>query len=154
MEFTVEEQELFMREALIEAQTAADHDEVPIGAVLVGFDRKLIARSFNRRELDQCATHHAEINVIEEANRIVGNWRLLDCALFVTVEPCLMCAGAISLARMPEVYYGAANPKFGAVESLYQVLQDDRLNHRLQVESGILEIECAAVMQNFFRNRR
>ncbi|WP_460017783.1 nucleoside deaminase [Lactovum odontotermitis] len=170
MTFTAEEKEFFMQEALIEAQKAADNNEVPIGCVIVQIPRekaasglferipeaelKIIGRGFNRRELDERATHHAEISAIEAANAATGNWRLTDCALFVTIEPCLMCAGAIGLARMPEVYYGAANPKFGAVESLYQVLQDKRLNHRVQVESGILEEKCAAIMQNFFRNRR
>lgn len=143
-----------MRAALTEAKKAADNDEVPIGAVLVSADRKMIGRGFNRRELDGRATHHAELLAIEAANETVGNWRLLDSALFVTIEPCVMCAGAIGLARIPEVYYGAANPKFGAVASLYQILTDTRLNHRVQVESGILEKECAGIMQEFFKNRR
>ncbi|MDR2977633.1 MAG: nucleoside deaminase [Streptococcaceae bacterium] len=170
MTFTQEEKEFFMREALIEAQKAAENEEVPIGCVIVLIPREkansglweripeaeltIIGRGFNRRELDGIATHHAEISAIEAANSMLGNWRLNNCALFVTIEPCLMCAGAIGLARLAEVYYGAANPKFGAVESLYQVLQDKRLNHRVQVESGILEAECAGLMQDFFRARR
>ena len=106
-----------MGQALIEAQKAADHEEVPIGAVIVK-DGEIIARSFNARELHQKATHHAEICAIDLANEVVGNWRLLDCALFVTIEPCVMCSGAISLARLPQVYFGATNPKFGGAVSL------------------------------------
>ena len=151
---TPAEKEFFMNEALIEAKKAADNEEVPIGCVLVSADKKIIARAFNRRELDQRSTHHAEICVINQANARIGNWRLTDCALFVTIEPCVMCAGAIGLARIPQVYFGASNPKFGGTVSLYQILTDERLNHRVQVESGILEEKCAEIMQTFFRNRR
>ncbi|MEY8513668.1 tRNA adenosine(34) deaminase TadA [Lactococcus taiwanensis] len=151
--FTEEEKEFFMKEALKEAQKAAENEEVPIGVVIVK-DGEIIARDFNRRELDGRATHHAEVCAIEAANQAVGNWRLLDCALFVTIEPCVMCAGAIGLARLPQVYFGATNPKFGGTVSLYQILEDKRLNHRVQVESGILEDECAKIMQDFFKNRR
>ena len=101
-----------MTEALKEAQKAAENEEVPIGVVIVK-DGEIIARDFNRRELDGRATHHAEVCAIEAANQAVGNWRLLDCALFVTIEPCVMCAGAIGLARIPQVYFGAKNHKFG-----------------------------------------
>ncbi|GBG96431.1 deaminase [Lactococcus termiticola] len=151
--FSQEEKEFFMREAMQEAKKAGDNEEVPIGAVIVK-DGEIIARGYNRREIDKQAIHHAEITAIEEANRVIGNWRLLDCALFVTIEPCVMCAGAIGLARIPEVYFGATNPKFGAVKSLYQILEDERLNHRVQVEHGILEADCAAIMQDFFSARR
>ncbi len=142
-----------MGQALLEAQKAADHEEVPIGAVIVK-DGEIIARSYNARELHQKATHHAEICAIDLANDVVGNWRLIDCALFVTIEPCVMCSGAISLARLPQVYFGATNPKFGGAVSLYQILEDPRLNDRLHVESGILVAECAQMMQKFFKNRR
>lgn len=142
-----------MGQALLEAQKAAEHEEVPIGAVIVK-NGEIIARSFNARELHQKATHHAEICAIDQANDYIGNWRLIDCALFVTIEPCVMCSGAISLARLSHVYFGATNPKFGGAVSLYQILEDERLNHRLTVESGILESECAAIMQKFFKNRR
>jgi tRNA(adenine34) deaminase len=168
--FTQEEKEFFMKEALQEAQKAAENEEVPIGAVIVqveleraksgifervaGSQPKIIGRGFNRRELDGIATHHAEISAIEAANQAIGNWRLLDCALFVTIEPCVMCAGAIGLSRLPQVYFGAANPKFGATTSLYQILDDPRLNHRVQTEQGILEVECAEIMQTFFKDRR
>ena len=97
---------------------------------------------------------HAEIMAINQANQAEGNWRLLDSTLFVTIEPCVMCSGAIGLARIPQVIYGAANQKFGAAGSLYDILTDQRLNHRVQVETGILEADCAKIMQDFFRNRR
>lgn len=148
MEFSQQEKEYFMQQALLEAQKAAENEEVPIGVVIV-HDGEVIGRGFNRRELDGRATHHAEICAIEAANEAVGNWRLLDCALFVTIEPCVMCAGAIGLARIPQVYFGATNPKFGAAVSLYQILEDKRLNHRVTVESGILETECADIMKDF-----
>jgi tRNA(adenine34) deaminase len=152
-DYTQAEKEFFMREALLEAQKAANHEEVPIGAVIVK-DGEIIARGYNAREIHQKATHHAEICAIDAANDVIGNWRLLDCALFVTIEPCVMCSGAISLARIPQVYFGATNPKFGGAVSLYHILEDERLNHRLHVEAGILETDCAAMMQNFFKNRR
>ena len=97
---------------------------------------------------------HAEIMAIENANLREESWRLLDCTLFVTIEPCVMCSGAIGLARIPKVVYGAKNQKFGAAGSLYDILTDERLNHRVEVEKGILEDECAGIMQDFFRNRR
>ncbi|MCL2677095.1 MAG: tRNA adenosine(34) deaminase TadA [Streptococcaceae bacterium] len=153
MKFTQSEKEYFMSQALLEAQKAEKNNEVPIGAVIVK-DGKIIARGFNRRELDHQAIHHAEISAIQEANRVVGNWRLLDCALFVTVEPCIMCAGAIGLARIPQVYFGTINAKFGGVVSLYQILEDERLNHRVQVEQDILVDECTAIMRNFFSGKR
>lgn len=153
MEFSQQEKEHFMQQALLEAHKAAANEEVPIGVVIVR-EGKIIARGFNRRELDGRATHHAEICAIEAANEAVGNWRLLDCALFVTIEPCVMCAGAIGLARIPQVYFGATNLKFGAAVSLYQILEDKRLNHRVTVESGILEAECADIMKDFFQERR
>ena len=153
MEFSQQEKDHFMQQALLEAHKAAANEEVPIGVVIVR-EGEIIARGFNRRELDGRATNHAEICAIEAANEAVGNWRLLDCALFVTIEPCVMCAGAIGLARIPQVYFGATNPKFGAAVSLYQILEDKRLNHRVTVESGILEAECADIMKNFFQERR
>ena len=97
---------------------------------------------------------HAEVMAIQEANRVEGNWRLLGTTLFVTIEPCVMCSGAIGLARIPRVIYGATNQKFGAAGSLYDILADVRLNHRVEVEKGILEEECAQIMQDFFRQRR
>ena len=153
MNYTVEEKEVFMREALKEAEIALEHDEIPIGCVIVK-DGEIIGRGHNAREELQRAVMHAEIMAIENANLSEKSWRLLDCTLFVTIEPCVMCSGAIGLARIPNVVYGAKNKKFGAAGSLYDILIDERLNHRVEVETGILEDECAAIMQDFFRNRR
>lgn len=153
MDYTIEEKEMFMREALKEAEIALVNDEIPIGCVLVK-DGRIIGRGHNAREELQRAVMHAEIMAIEEANQHENSWRLLDTTLFVTIEPCVMCSGAIGLARIPKVIYGAKNQKFGAAGSLYNILTDERLNHRVEVESGLLEEECAAIMQNFFRNRR
>lgn len=153
MDYTIEEKAMFMREALKEAEIALANDEIPIGCVLVKYGQ-IIGRGHNAREELQRAVMHAEIMAIEEANQRENSWRLLDTTLFVTIEPCVMCSGAIGLARIPQVIYGATNQKFGAGGSLYDILTDERLNHRVEVESGLLEEECAAIMQNFFRNRR
>lgn len=153
MDYTQEEKEYFMREALREAGKSLDKEEIPIGCVIVK-DGQIIGRGHNAREELNQAIMHAEVMAIQEANRLEGNWRLLDTTLFVTIEPCVMCSGAIGLARIPQVIYGAANQKFGAACSLYNILTDSRLNHRVTVETGILEEECAAIMQDFFRQRR
>lgn len=153
MEYTREEKEKFMREALKEAEIALVNDEIPIGCVIVK-NWEIIGRGHNAREELQRAVMHAEIMAIEEANAYEKNWRLLDTTLFVTIEPCVMCSGAIGLARIPQVIYGAKNQKFGAAGSLYDILTDERLNHRVDLESGILEAECAQMMQDFFRKRR
>lgn len=153
MEYTREEKETFMREALKEAEIALDHDEIPIGCVIVK-NGEIIGCGHNAREELQRAVMHAEIMAIEEANAYEKSWRLLDTTLFVTIEPCVMCSGAIGLARIPQVIYGAKNQKFGAAGSLYDILTDERLNHRVELESGILEAECAQMMQDFFRKRR
>ena len=153
MEYTDQEKIFFMKEALKEAEIALKNDEIPIGCVLVK-EGRIIGRGHNAREELQRAVMHAEIMAIEEGNQLEGNWRLLDTTLFVTVEPCVMCAGAIGLARIPQVVFGASNQKFGAGGSLYDILTDTRLNHRVQVEKGLLEEECAAIMQDFFRQRR
>ena len=152
-EFTQEEKEFFMREALKEAQKSLEKEEIPIGCVIVK-DGEIIGRGHNAREEQQKAILHAEIMAINEANENEGNWRLLDSTLFVTIEPCVMCSGAIGLARIPQVIYGAANQKFGCAGSLYDILTDVRLNHRVEVETGILEAECAGIMQDFFRKNR
>ena len=136
MDYTIEEKAMFMREALKEAEIALANDEIPIGCVLVK-DGQIIGRGHNARE---------------ELQRAV--MRLLDTTLFVTIEPCVMCSGAIGLARIPQVIYGATNQKFGGAGSLYDILADERLNHRVEVETGILEAECAAIMQTFFRQGR
>ena len=152
MDYTIEEKAMFMREALKEAEIALANDEIPIGCVLVK-DGQIIGRGHNAREELQRAVMHAEIMAIEEANQREESWRLLDTTLFVTIEPCVMCSGAIGLARIPQVIYGATNQKFGGAGSLYDILADERLNHRVEVETGILEAECAAIMQTFFPPR-
>lgn len=142
-----------MSQALAEAEKSLDKEEIPIGCVIVK-DGQIIGRGHNAREELNQAIMHAEVMAIQEANRVEGNWRLLDTTLFVTIEPCVMCSGAIGLARIPQVVYGAANQKFGAAGSLYDILTDQRLNHRVEVETGILEEACAQIMQDFFRQRR
>ena len=152
-ELTETEKAYFMQEALKEAQKSLAKDEIPIGCVIVK-DSQIIGRGHNAREELNQAIMHAEIMAIQEANRTVGNWRLLEATLFVTIEPCVMCSGAIGLARIPQVIYGAPNQKFGAAGSLYDILTDERLNHRVQVEKGVLQADCAAIMQTFFRQGR
>lgn len=152
-DFTQEEKEFFMTEALKEAQISLQKEEIPIGCVIVK-DGQIIGRGHNAREELNQAIMHAEIMAINEANVAEGNWRLLDVTLFVTIEPCVMCSGAIGLARIPQVIYGATNQKFGGAGSLYDILTDERLNHRVLVEQGVLEEDCAAIMQTFFRQSR
>ena len=142
-----------MREALGEARAAATAGEVPIGAVLV-HDGKILARSGNRTIRDNDPTAHAEIIVLREAARLLGNYRLADTTLYVTIEPCSMCAGAIIQARVPRLVYGADDPKGGAVRSCFEILSNPRLNHKVEVSSGILSPEAAALLQSFFAARR
>ena len=144
--------EFYMRIALEEAALAAAEDEVPIGAVAVRGDR-VLARAHNTREHDKCATHHAEILAIEEACRALGGWRLPDVTLYVTVEPCAMCAGAIVNARVPTVVYGAPDPRFGALGSRLNI-NEAGLNHKAELRSGVLEEECRAAMADYFRSKR
>ncbi|MDW7684909.1 MAG: tRNA adenosine(34) deaminase TadA [Bacillota bacterium] len=143
----------FMREALVEALKAFDKGEIPIGAVMVR-DGKIIARDHNRREENHDPTAHAEVLVIREAGKTLGGWRLSDSTLYVTIEPCPMCAGALVQARVPRLVYGAADPKAGAVHSLYTITEDQRLNHRLEVTGDVLAEEAANLMRHFFRSRR
>lgn len=142
-----------MQEALRLARMAADLGEVPVGAVVVR-DGQVIGRGFNRRESWGDPTAHAEILAIREAARAVGGWRLTGCTLYVTLEPCAMCAGAIVLARLDRVVYGAADPKAGAVGSLMNLVQDERLNHRAEVVSGVEAESCGELLRAFFRARR
>lgn len=152
-EFSPAQIDYFMQEALNEAKQAGQEGEVPIGAVIV-HENQIIARAHNHREQDQLATAHAELMAIESANRQLGTWRLEETALFVTLEPCVMCAGAIVNTRIPVVYYGADDAKGGATRSLYTLLEDDRLNHRAQVHPHVRGEEGGALLQDFFQNIR
>ena len=144
-----------MRRALDEARYAADEDEVPVGAVVVSLERgEIIASARNQRERLKDPTAHAEMIAITQAARALDSWRLDNCVLYVTLEPCPMCAGAIVQARMPMVVYGADDPKAGACKSLYRITEDDRLNHRALVLGGVLREECAGVLTEFFRAKR
>jgi len=144
----------YMEVALTEARLAAERGEVPIGAVLVDSDGRIIARNGNRT-IELCDPGaHAEMLVLRQAGRMQGNYRLPGTTLYVTLEPCVMCAGALVHARVSRLIYGAIDPKAGGVVSLFQVGQDTRLNHLLAVEGGLLEAESAALLKNFFRERR
>jgi len=148
-----ESDRLFMKQALEEAQQAALLGEVPIGAVLV-YEGKIIARAHNLRETTQNATTHAELLVIQEACKKIGSWRLEDTTLYVTLEPCPMCAGAILQSRVPRVVYGARDQKAGCVDSLYHLLNDERFNHECDVTEGILAEECGQILTDFFKALR
>jgi tRNA(adenine34) deaminase len=145
--------EPFMQLALAEAEAAFAEDEVPIGAVVV-FEDRVIAAAHNQREQLRDPTAHAEMIAITQAAGVLGDWRLEGCTLYVTLEPCPMCAGAIVLARVPRVVYGAADPKAGAAASLYRLLDDGRLNHRAEVAAGVLAKECGAILTRFFGQKR
>jgi tRNA(adenine34) deaminase len=145
--------ELFMRLALREAERALEHDDVPIGCV-VAHAGEVIAAAPNERELRGDPTAHAEVLALREAARKLGGWRLLDSVLYVTLEPCAMCAGAIVLARVPRVVYGTADPKAGAAGSVLDVLGEPRLNHRPDVAGGLLAADAAALLRGFFGSRR
>jgi tRNA(adenine34) deaminase len=146
-------EEYFMRMALREAARALEHDDVPIGAVVVQ-GGEVIGAGHNERELRADPTAHAEMIALREAARVLGSWRVLDSVMYVTLEPCAMCAGAIVLARLPRVVFGATDPKAGAAGSVFNVLEEPRLNHRPQVESGLLAEECADLLRSFFAPRR
>lgn len=135
------------------ARNAANVGEVPVGAIVV-LNGEVIGTGANQREAGGDPTAHAEVVAIRQAAERVGNWRLIDATLYVTLEPCPMCAGALVNARVSRLVYGCADPKAGAVDSLYKIVTDSRLNHRLTVESGLRQRECAAVLQQFFRARR
>jgi tRNA(adenine34) deaminase len=145
--------DLFMRLALREAERALEHQDVPIGAVVVR-DEEVIGAAHNERELRQDPTAHAEILALREASRAVGSWRLLEAVLYVTLEPCAMCAGAIVLARLPRVVYGATDPKAGACGSVLDVVGESRLNHRPEVTGGLLAPDCGELLSTFFASRR
>jgi tRNA(adenine34) deaminase len=143
----------FMRLALREAEQGLEHEDVPIGAVVVR-DGEVLAMAHNERELRQDPTAHAEVIALREAARATGGWRVLDAVVYVTLEPCAMCAGAIVLARVPRVVYGARDPKAGACGSVLNVLGEPRLNHRPEVAGGLLAEECGELLSGFFASRR
>ena len=143
----------YMTEALFEARRALEEDEVPVGAVIVK-DGKIIARGHNRRMQNCDPTAHAEIEAIREACRALGTWRLDGCTLYVTLEPCPMCAGAIVQARIPKVVFGTRNSKAGCAGSVLDVLNEPKLNHQVEVEEGILQPQCSEIMKRFFKRFR
>lgn len=145
--------EAFMREALRQAQKAYEADEVPVGAV-VARAGKIIARAYNQVELLKDATAHAEMLALTQAEAAVGDWRLTDCDLYVTKEPCAMCAGALVHVRIHRVVFGCADPRAGAAGSVINLLQLPSLNHQCEITAGVLRNECAAILQDFFRKRR
>jgi tRNA(adenine34) deaminase len=145
--------EYFMRLAVREAECALEHDDVPIGA-LIAHGGEVIASAHNERELRQDPTAHAEIIALREAARVVGSWRVLDAVLYATLEPCAMCAGAIVLARIPRLVFGASDPKAGACGSVFDVPAEQRLNHNPEVSAGLLAHDCGALLSEFFASRR
>ena len=150
---THSDDEKFMALALEEATRAAELGEVPIGAVVV-HDGEVMARAGNRRETDADPAAHAEFSALMRASRVLGRWRLTGCTVYVTLEPCLMCAGLMVNSRIDRCVFGAPDPKGGAVGTLYDVSHDARLNHEFEVEGGVLEAECAEVLRAFFKRRR
>ena len=149
----VEGDAAFMREALRQAKKAYAAEEVPVGAVVVR-EGRVIARAYNQVEMLKDATAHAEMLALTQAEAAVGDWRLTDCDLYVTKEPCVMCAGAVVHARVRRVVYGCADERAGAAGSILNVLQMPTLNHRCDISSGVLQNECAAILQDFFKKRR
>lgn len=142
-----------MRLALESAKIAEENGDVPIGAVIV-HNNQIIAKAYNQREQLQDPTAHAEIIALTQAAAALENWHLNGCTMYVTLEPCPMCAGALVLSRMDRLVYGCDDPKTGAVKSLYQIVTDDRLNHRLQVTAGVMADECTQLLQDFFQKKR
>jgi len=147
------EDQQFMRLAIEQAKIAEENSDVPIGAVIV-YKNQIIAKAYNQRQQLQDPTAHAEIIALTQAAAFLESWRLNGCTMYVTLEPCPMCAGALVLARMDRLVYGCDDPKTGACKSLYNIVQDERLNHRLEVTSGILAEDCSKLLQEFFLRRR
>jgi tRNA(adenine34) deaminase len=145
--------QLYMKMAIEQAQIAEENGDVPIGAIIV-YENQIIGRAYNQREQLQDPTAHAEIIALTQAAAFLESWRLHGCTMYVTLEPCPMCAGAIVLARIERLFYGCDDPKTGAVKSLYNIVTDERLNHIIQVTSGVLAEECSDLLQQFFRRRR
>lgn len=151
--FNNKEDQRFMPVAIDQAEISRQNGDVPVGAVIVQKGR-LIAKAYNQREQLNDPTAHAEIIALTQAAEAVGNWRLEGCTIYVTLEPCAMCAGALVLARIDRLVYGCQDPKTGACGSLYNIVQDGRLNHRLEVTSGVMQDECRRQLQEFFAHRR
>ena len=152
--FSSEDKKKYMELALEEANKALKQDEVPIGAIVVDPDGKVIGKGYNRRELDQDATQHAEMIAIREACKNIGLWRLIDCSLFVTLEPCPMCAGAIINSRIKDVYFGAMDPKAGACGSVVDLFSVEKFNHHPHVIRGLLQEKSSQMLKDFFREIR
>lgn len=148
-----QEKEIYMRLALLEAKKAASEDEVPIGCVIVK-DNKVISKGHNRREIKNDVTSHAEIEAIRKASKRLQDWQLIDCDLYVTIEPCLMCMGAIIQSHIRNIYYGSEDPKGGAVISSLNICDVKNLNHHPHIEGGILKSECSQIMKNYFSQKR
>ena len=142
-----------MKEAIKQAKKAEKLKEVPIGCVIV-YQDKIIARGYNRRNTDKTTLGHAEITAIKKASRVIGDWRLEDCTIYITLEPCQMCAGAIVQARIPRVVIGSMNPKAGCGGSVLNILQMEQFNHRCEVTRGVLEEECSTMLSSFFKQLR
>ncbi len=145
--------EYFMMFALIEAEKAFMEDEVPIGAVVV-HNGKVIGKGYNKRTKNKSAISHAEIMAIDDACKYIGDWRLEDCTIYTTVEPCIMCSGAIIQSRMKRLVYGTSNSKFGAVDSITNIFEIKNLNHKVEVSKNVLEDECSSIMKSFFKKIR
>ena len=145
--------ERYMKMAIEQAGIAEENGDVPIGAVIV-FENQIIGKAYNQREQLADPTAHAEIIALTQAAAALENWHLDGCTMYVTLEPCAMCAGALVLARMKRLVFGCSDPKAGACGSLYNIVQDERLNHRVEVTSGVLEAECSELLQGFFERRR
>jgi tRNA(adenine34) deaminase len=150
---TNKEDENFMKLAIEQAQIAEENGDVPIGTVIV-YKNQIIGRAYNQREQLQDPTAHAEIIALTQAATFLESWRLHGCTMYVTLEPCPMCAGALVLARIDKLVYGCDDPKTGAVKSLYNIVNDERLNHTVNVTSGVLAEECSDILQQFFQRRR
>ena len=149
----MDEKEKYMKEAIRQAKKAAQIGEVPIGCVIV-YQGKIIGRGYNRRMVDKNTLSHAELNAIKKASKKLDDWRLDDCELYVTTEPCQMCSGAIVQARIKKVYIGCMNPKAGCAGSIMNLLQVEQFNHQVEIEKGILEEECSNLLKDFFRSLR
>lgn len=146
-------EEKYMKEALKQAKKARDIEEVPIGCVIV-YQDKIIGRGYNRRRIDKNTLSHAELNAIKKASKKMGDWRLDDCEMYVTLEPCQMCAGAIVQSRIKKVYIGCMNPKAGCAGSILNLLQVEKFNHQVEIIKGVLEEECSSIMKEFFKKLR